>query len=124
MKEIKKIVAATSWTAAVLAAIARTFLNAPPLTVWAILAAALAATASAALVVDHVAERCSKYVIAQVKAERAATMDATVSAIHKSGIGTADKIVERLASKQDKTLERMVDRLAGALREDGVTRLR
>lgn len=118
MKDTKKVLATFAWTAAVAAALVRTFTGRSELTVWVILAAALGAWAGTALVLDYVAERCVRHLLEQVKAERSATIKETVEEIHKYGEGTADKIVGRLASKQDKTLERMAAEIAEAMRED------
>lgn len=113
---IKIVVAAISWTAAIGAALGRTFSGTPALTVWSVLAAVLAATATAGLIVDYVARSTARYIISEARDERAATVTATVEEIHKYGEPTADRIVERLVSKQDKTLERMAAEIADALR--------
>lgn len=112
----KVTVAAIAWTAAIGAALGRTFGDNSTLTVWAILSAAVAATATAGLIVDYVARSTAKFILTEVGAERDATVTATVAAMHKHGQGTADRMIERLASKQDKTLERMAAEVARSLR--------
>lgn len=114
---IKITTAAVAWTASIGAAFGATFDDKMVLVVWALLAAAVATCATAGLIVDYVAERTARYIVDQFTAERDATVTATVEAIHEYGEPTADKIVSRLADKQDKSMERLVGNLADALAE-------
>lgn len=118
MFTMKMVVAAVCWTAALGAALGRTFGGYGALTVWAILAATCAACATATIVVDYVAERTAKYIVHQVAAEREATVRQAVKAMQQANTGLADRIVSRLADKQDKTLNQLGAELAAALRDD------
>ena len=115
MINLKVMCAAVCWTAAVGAAIARSADNRPGMGVWVVILAAVACCVTGALIVDYVAKEVAKFMLEKIHEEREATVAAAVEVMRSENGQLADKIVERLANKQDKSLERMAGGLADAL---------
>jgi hypothetical protein len=118
---IKMMVGAIAWTIAIALALGRTVYDEPALTVWAALAAAFAAVVSAAVVLDVVAGEVSKRMLRKIAQERDATVRKAVQAMREDNQQLADRIVERLVAKQDKTVARVAAEIAEAVREESRT---
>lgn len=115
---IKVAIAGCAWTVAILLAIARTIYGDTTFDVWAILVAALAALTSATVVLDYVIAEASHRLMRKIADERAVTVRRAVKAMREDNQMLADKMVQRLASKQDKTVALVAAEIAIAMRDE------
>lgn len=115
---IKMVVAAWSWTIAAGMALARSLYGDSAFDVWAVLAAAFAAVVTVLVATEYIALWAVGEVVRRIAAERDETVRRARKAMREDNQALADRIVERLASKQDKTVARIAAEIAQAMREE------